>query len=225
MEPKRRRVFFHLPGVKSFLTLWFGTNHISSSPPATQPWASASGLTTRYTRAALRPALVSRGIPSGYDSLPLCPCPLTGSGWRDCLPVWFGTTRACPSRPLWSPPLALLAFSALQPGMRRSLFPSGLTSLSPMDIPSHSHLAFTSLLQQHGIAVFMAAASGHLPPPFFIVAAKRLKPRWWAPIKGSFEKNALGYVPSSLLQNDLPKTVSLKLLIMVQWKIRFCSRL
>ena len=39
--------------------------------------------------------------------------------------------------------------------MRCSLFPSGLTSLSPMDIPSHSHLAFTSLLpcpKRHGPA-------------------------------------------------------------------------
>ena len=43
-------------------------------------------------------------------------------------------------------PLAHLAFSALQPGMRCSLFPSGLTCLSPMDIPSHSHSAYTSLL-------------------------------------------------------------------------------
>ena len=52
-------------------------------------------------------------------------------------------------------PLALLAFSALQPGMRSSLFPFGLTSLSPMDIPSYSHLGFTSLLpcpQRHGPA-------------------------------------------------------------------------
>ena len=105
---------------------------------ATQPWAPRAALQTVIPGRPYDPSWFSRGMPSGYDSLPFCPCPVNGSGWRDCLPVWFGTTLACLSRPLWSHPLALLAFSALQLGMRYSLsnrpykpFPYGHSVPSP----------------------------------------------------------------------------------------------
>lgn len=41
-------------------------------------------------------------------------------------------------------------------------------------------------LPQHIISVIAVSASGRAAPPLFIIAARRMNPRWWEPVTGQF---------------------------------------
>ena len=100
---------FKVMGIKNpSLSAWNWTLHVKSrfaplpvdprsrrrvaAPPGFTPYRVSTPGPRGPRETQVYPESADRGDFSGYDSLPFCSCSVTGSGRRDCLPVWFGTT-------------------------------------------------------------------------------------------------------------------------------------